>query len=162
GLSASYGAAEVLCDVTLSVGRDQCVALVGESGSGKTTLARCVVGLHTSWSGQVQFRGQHLPKSARQRRPQVLQAIQYIFQNPYTALNPRKTIGQIIEKPLHHFYPSMSRSERDERVTRVLSDVHLPPDFCPRYPDHLSGGERQRVAIARPLGVSPALLVCDQ
>ena len=96
GLTARYGAAEVLSDVTLTVGRDQCVALVGESGSGKTTLARCVVGLHTSWSGQVQFRGQDLPRSAQQRRPQVLQAIQYIFQNPYTALNPRKTIGQII------------------------------------------------------------------
>jgi len=114
GLSARYGTTEVLSDVTLTVGRDQCVALVGESGSGKTTLARCVVGLHTSWSGQVQFRGQDLPRSAQQRPPQVLQAIQYIFQNPYTALNPRKTIGQIIEKPLHHFYPSLSRSERDE------------------------------------------------
>ncbi len=162
GLSARYGTTEVLSDVALTVGRDQCVALVGESGSGKTTLARCVVGLHTSWSGQVQFQGQDLPRSARQRRPQVLQAIQYIFQNPYTALNPRKTIGQIIEKPLHHFYPSLSRSERDERVTRVLSDVALGPDFWSRYPDQLSGGERQRVAIARALVVSPDLLVCDE
>ena len=162
GLTARYGAAEVLSDVTLTVGREQCVALVGESGSGKTTLARCVVGLHTSWSGQVQFRGQDLPPSAQQRQPQVLQAIQYIFQNPYTALNPRKTIGQIIERPLHHFYPSLSRSERDERVTRVLSDVALGPDFWSRYPDQLSGGERQRVAIARALVVSPDLLVCDE
>jgi peptide/nickel transport system ATP-binding protein len=162
GLTARYGASEVLSDVTLTVGREQCVALVGESGSGKTTLARCVVGLHASWSGQVQFRGQDLPRSAQQRRPQVLQAIQYIFQNPYTALNPRKTIGQIIERPLHHFSPSLSRSERDEHVTRVLSDVALGPDFWSRYPDQLSGGERQRVAIARALVVSPDLLVCDE
>src|SRR5262249_57365578 len=105
--------------------------------------------------------GQDLPRSAQQRRPQVLQAIQYIFQNPYTALNPRKTIGQITERPLHHFYPSLSRSERDERVTRVLSDVALGSDFWSRYPDQLSGGERQQVAIARALVVSPDVLVCD-
>src|SRR5260370_546403 len=71
-------------------------------------------------------------------------------------------MGQIIEKPLHYFYPSLSRSERDNRVTRVLSDVALGPDFWSRYPDQLSGGERQRVAIARALVVSPDLLVCDE
>ena len=162
GLSARYGTTEVVSDVSFTVGRDQCVALVGESGSGKTTLARCLVGLHTSWSGQVQFQGQELPPSAQRRGPQVLQAIQYIFQNPYNALNPRKTIGQIIEAPLNHFFPSLSRSERNERLSRVLSDVALGPDFWSRYPDQLSGGQRQRVAIARALVVSPDLLVCDE
>jgi peptide/nickel transport system ATP-binding protein len=162
GLSARYGATEVLSDVELTVGRDECVAVVGESGSGKTTLARCLVGLHSSWSGQVRFADTELPAAAIHRSRKDLQAIQYIFQNPYTALNPRKTIGRIVEEPLLHFFPSLSRPERDERVSSVLSDVALGPDFWSRYPDQLSGGERQRVAIARALVSSPDLLVCDE
>ncbi len=162
GLSAHYGATEVLTDVGLAVGRDECVAVVGESGSGKTTLARCLVGLHSGWSGQVSFGGEHLAAVASRRSRQNLQALQYIFQNPYTSLNPRSTVGRIVEQPLLHFFPSLSRSERQERVSRVLSDVALGPDFWSRYPDQLSGGERQRVAIARALVVSPDLLVCDE
>lgn len=162
GLSARYGATEVLSDVALTVGADECAAVVGESGSGKTTLARCVVGMHSSWSGQVHFGGERLARSAQQRPRQALQAVQYIFQNPYTALNPRKTIGRIVEQPLLHFHPSIARSELEERVSQVLSDVALGPDFWSRYPDQLSGGERQRAAIAKALVVSPKLLVCDE
>jgi len=162
GLSARYGPAEVLSDVGLSVGRNECVAVVGESGSGKTTLARCLVGLHGSWSGEVRFAGEVLPRTADRRSRRELQAMQFIFQNPYTSLNPRSTIGGIVELPLAHFFPSLTRSERDERVSRVLQDVALGPDFSSRYPDQLSGGERQRVAIARALVVSPDLLVCDE
>jgi peptide/nickel transport system ATP-binding protein len=162
GLSARYGDREVLSGIELSVGREECVAVVGESGSGKTTLARCVVGLHSSWSGQVRFADVDFPTAALHRSRADLQAVQYIFQNPYTALNPRRTIGQIIEQPLAHFLPSLSRSERQERISDVLSDVALGPDYWSRYPDQLSGGERQRVAIARALVVSPRLLVCDE
>jgi peptide/nickel transport system ATP-binding protein len=162
GLSARYGSTEVLADVELAVGRNECVAVVGESGSGKTTLARCLVGLHSSWSGEVRFGDGDLPRAALRRTRHDLQAIQYIFQNPYTALNPRKTIGRIVEQPLLQFFPSSTRSEREERVSSVLSDVALGPDFWSRYPDQLSGGERQRVAIARALVVSPDLLVCDE
>jgi len=161
-LSARYGAAEVLSDVELSVGRNECLAVVGESGSGKTTLARCLVGLHSAWSGEVRFGNEVLPKAAYRRSRQDLRAIQFIFQNPYASLNPRTTIGRTVELPLLHFFPSLPRSEREERVTRVLEDVALGPDFWSRYPDQLSGGERQRVAIARALVVSPDLLVCDE
>jgi peptide/nickel transport system ATP-binding protein len=162
GLAARYGPTEVLAGVELDVGRNQCVAVVGESGSGKTTLARCLVGLHSSWSGEVRFGGAELPRAALRRSRHDLQAIQYIFQNPYTALNPRKTVGRIIEQPLLQFFPSSTRSEREGRVSSVLSDVALGPDYWSRYPDQLSGGERQRVAIARALVVSPDLLVCDE
>jgi peptide/nickel transport system ATP-binding protein len=161
-LSARYGATQVLYDVDLAVDRNQCVAVVGESGSGKTTLARCVVGLHSNWTGQVAFGDEVLPKPALRRTRENLRSIQFIFQNPYTALNPRKTIGRILEQPLLHFFPSLSRSEREEQISRVLSDVALGSDFWSRYPDQLSGGERQRVAIARALVVSPTLLVCDE
>jgi peptide/nickel transport system ATP-binding protein len=161
-LSARYGATEVLSEVDLSVGRNECVAVVGESGSGKTTLARCLVGLHGSWSGEVRFGDEVLARAAYHRSRQELRAIQFIFQNPYTSLNPRTTIGQSIELPLLHFFPSLARSEREERVSHVLDDVALGGDFWSRYPDQLSGGERQRVAIARALVVSPDLLVCDE
>jgi peptide/nickel transport system ATP-binding protein len=162
GLSARYGAREVLREVDVAVERNEVVAVVGESGSGKTTLARCLVGLHGSWEGEIRMGGIILPRISRNRSPQVLQDIQYIFQNPYTALNPRKTVGRIIERPLAQFYPSLTRAQRDSRVSTALSDVSLAQDFWARYPDQLSGGERQRVAIARALIVNPQLLVCDE
>jgi len=162
GVSAYYGRAKVLHDVSLSVKKGECVAVVGESGSGKTTLARCIVGMHRDWSGEVFLDGEALGRSARLRPHATLEAVQYIFQNPYTALNPRKTIGRIVEDPLLQFRPELRRSEREDLVCQALSSVALGRDFWPRYPDQLSGGERQRVAIARALIVSPKLLVCDE
>jgi peptide/nickel transport system ATP-binding protein len=134
---------------------------VGESGSGKTTLARTTVGLHTSFTGQILFNGEELPPGMRHRSKEQLRRIQYIFQNPYTSLNPRKTIGQIVSQPLEHFF-DYSRNECAERVGSVLRDVSLSEEFIGRFPDQLSGGERQRVAIARALVVDPELLVCDE
>ena len=146
-LSARYGSREVLSAVEAHVGRDECVAVVGESGSGKTTFARCVVGLHSSWSGQVRLSGVALPRAAPRRSRRDLQAVQYIFQNPYSALNPRRTIGRIVEQPLLHFMPSLARSEREDRVSSVLADVALGPQLW---------------SIARALVASPELLVCDE
>jgi len=160
-LCARYGLQPVLFEVDLRVGPEQCVAIVGESGSGKTTLARCVVGLHDNWTGNVDFCGEPLACGARRRTKGSLQRIQYVFQNPYTSLNPRKTVGQIVEQPLEHF-SHLPAAERERRVVAVLDDVSLSPDFLGRYPDQLSGGERQRVALARALVVEPELLVCDE
>ncbi len=160
-LDAHYGGFHVLQDVSLRVAPQSCVAVVGESGSGKTTLARCIVGLHADWTGELRYNGEPLAAGARARPKAALEKIQYIFQNPYTSLNPRKTIDQIVSQPLEHFQ-SLSAAERNERVARVLEEVNLGTDFLPRYPDQLSGGERQRVAIARALVVEPTLLVCDE
>jgi peptide/nickel transport system ATP-binding protein len=161
GLNAHYGGFHALQDVSLRVAPQTCVAVVGESGSGKTTLARCIVGLHPHWNGEMRYLDQPLAPGARARPKAVLEKIQYIFQNPYTSLNPRKTIDQIVSQPLEQFQ-RLSAGERDERVVRVLEEVNLGADFRPRYPDQLSGGERQRVAIARALVVEPTLLVCDE
>lgn len=161
GLDASYGRQRVLFDIDLDVYPESCTAIVGESGSGKTTLARCIVGLHPNWTGDMTFEGNRLANGARHRQKSVLKQIQYIFQNPYTSLNPRKTINQILSEPLEHFF-RISADERRARVTRVLADVSLGPDFLARYPSQLSGGERQRVAIARAIVVEPDLLVCDE
>jgi peptide/nickel transport system ATP-binding protein len=161
GVSASYGSVPVLSGIDLDVPSRACVAVVGESGSGKTTLARCIVGLHRNWTGEITLQGVPLAHGARHRPRQALKRIQCVFQNPYTSLNPRKTVGQIVAEPLQRFL-GLSRREQTERVVGVLDDVSLGGGFLSRYPDQLSGGERQRVAIARALVVEPDLLVCDE
>jgi peptide/nickel transport system ATP-binding protein len=160
-VSASYGPVRVLSGIDLDVPPQACVAIVGESGSGKTTLARCIVGLHRDWTGEMTFQGARLARSARHRPVPVLQQIQCVFQNPYTSLNPRKTVGQIVAEPLRRFL-RVPRGEQADRAVSVLEDVALGPRYLSRYPDQLSGGERQRVAIARALIAEPSLLVCDE
>ncbi|HTT89331.1 MAG TPA: ABC transporter ATP-binding protein [Acidimicrobiales bacterium] len=160
-LNASYAGQRVLFDIDLDVHAESCTAIVGESGSGKTTLARCIVGLHSNWTGGMTFKGMPLAKGARNRHKDVLKRVQYIFQNPYTSLNPRKTIGQILSEPLEHFF-RIPAEERRARVFRVLDGVSLASDFVARYPEQLSGGERQRVAIARAIIVEPDVLLCDE
>jgi len=102
-----------------------------------------------------------LPPGTKRRSKDALQHVQYVFQNPYTSLNPRNTIGQIIARPIEHFF-NVSNSDGKIRVVSALEDVSLTADFINRYPDQLSGGERQRVAIARALVVEPEVLICDE
>jgi peptide/nickel transport system ATP-binding protein len=160
-ITASYSSTPALSGVSLEVPPRTCVAVVGESGSGKTTLARCVAGLHSNWTGEIAFQGTPLARGARQRDKDVLRRVQYIFQNPYTSLNPRKTVGQIIDQQLEQL-TRLSRRDRSARAAGVLDDVSLAADVLSCYPDQLSGGERQRVAIARALAVEPELLICDE
>jgi peptide/nickel transport system ATP-binding protein len=160
-LSARYGARQTLFDIDLQVHRDECVALVGESGSGKTTLARCVAGLHKDWTGELRLGDAALAESARERPDHVRKDIQYVFQNPYASLNPRRTIGQTIARQLQLFFPQ-HRKDLGPRVAECLERVALSGDAANRFPDQLSGGERQRVAIARALAAEPKLLVCDE
>ena len=97
-----------------------------ESGSGKTTLARCVVGLHSNYSGELHFGDERLPAGYRHRGAKAQRGIQFVFQNPYTSLNPRRTVGQIVERPLKHF-GEWSRSEREARVVAALEVRPCPP-----------------------------------
>jgi peptide/nickel transport system ATP-binding protein len=160
-LRASYGDTEVLHGLDFQVAEQSCLAIVGESGSGKTTLARCLVGMHPKWQGEITFGEERLPPGVQARPPETRRAIQYVFQNPYTSLNPRKTVEQLVEQPLGYFF-DLPRSESRDRVVKGLADVALSTAFLRRYPDQLSGGERQRVAIARALVVEPDLLICDE
>ncbi|HVG88257.1 MAG TPA: ABC transporter ATP-binding protein [Gaiellales bacterium] len=156
---ASYGDRQVVHDINLSLAPRECLALVGESGSGKTTLARTIAGLHRDRTGDILLRGQPLGNVARSRPAEVRRTIQYVFQNPYGSLNPRRTIGQIVWQPLAQFGDD---GDGRRRIEETLERVSLSASYADRYPDQLSGGERQRVAIARALVCKPSVLVCDE
>jgi peptide/nickel transport system ATP-binding protein len=160
-LDAHYGASHALFRIDLDVHGGECLALVGESGSGKTTLARCASGLHSQYTGQIRLGDDPLPTAARKRSRDARRRIQYIFQNPYASLNPRRTIGQTIGRQLQLFHPG-SRADTSRRVADCLERVALSAGAASRFPDQLSGGERQRVAIARALAAEPAVLICDE
>jgi peptide/nickel transport system ATP-binding protein len=160
GVSASYGANQVLFDVDLDLPKGYCTALVGESGSGKTTFSRALVGAVEDVQGTFEYDGRVVPLSGS-RDIDLRRRIQYIFQNPFRALNPRQTVGQILRTAALHFFPLRS-ADADREVAAVLERVALAPELAWRYPRDLSGGERQRVAIARALICKPELLICDE
>lgn len=160
-VSARYGDVEVLHSINLQLMRHECLAVVGESGSGKTTTARSIAGLHRDWTGSIRLGDHELESSARTRSADTRRSIQYIFQNPYGSLNPRKSIGETVGQPLRVFDIARGQ-EAQERIAEMLEQVSLPASYARRYPDQLSGGERQRVAIARALISSPSILICDE
>jgi peptide/nickel transport system ATP-binding protein len=160
-VSAGYRKRMVVHDVNLQLARQECLALVGESGSGKTTLARSVAGLHSDRQGKITLNGVQLALSARNRSREQRRTIQYVFQNPYGSLNPRRTVGHIIRQPLELFGKDTG-SSIDKKVGEMLERVSLTASYADRYPEQLSGGERQRVAIARALICDPSVLVCDE
>ena len=160
GVHAGYSGVTVVHDVSLTIRKGECLALVGESGSGKTTVSRAIGGLHREWTGTMVFNNVELQRIARQRSPENRQGIQYVFQNPYGSLNPRRTVGDSISRPLAII--GTDKSLAGKAVLDVLEKVNLPGSYANKYPDQLSGGERQRVAIARALVSNPDVLVCDE
>ncbi|MEU2946820.1 ABC transporter ATP-binding protein [Nocardiopsis alba] len=159
-LSAGYGRTRVLEGIDLSVSAGECVALLGESGSGKTTLSRSVAGLHHQFSGEMLFDGSPLATSSYRRTADQRRRIQYVFQNPYEALNPRKRVREQILGPYRHL---VGRPDSPDRVVaEALERAALPASYADRFPEQLSGGERQRVCIARAVATRPDLLVCDE
>lgn len=159
-ISAWYGESQVLHDVSIGLGRGECLAIVGESGSGKTTLARVIVGLLPS-AGEVTFRDEALASQARKRTRTQRQELQYVFQSPYSSLNPRHTVKTIIEGPLNFLF-DIDRAEAARRAAAALEMVSLPPSTLASFQGDLSGGERQRVAIARALACEPTVMICDE
>ena len=144
--------------VTLQVNKGEVLGLVGESGCGKTTLARLILGMIPPTAGSVEIAGQNINKLARLERAKTIQPI---FQDPYSSLNPSKTIGSILTLPLRIQRDKESHSW-EKRVRQTMDLVGLAQRMYNQYPNQLSGGQRQRVAIARALITRPAVVVCDE
>lgn len=147
--------------VSFQIMRGETLGLVGESGSGKTTLGRCILQLLKPTRGQVRFRGRDITElSGKEMRP-LRRELQVIFQDPYGSLNPRMTVGAIVEEPLI-IHKQGNRGERRRRVAELFEVVGLNPSMMDRYPSEFSGGQRQRIGIARALAVNPTFIVCDE
>jgi peptide/nickel transport system ATP-binding protein len=161
GVTARHGSKVVFRELSLTLPEKSCLALVGESGSGKTALARCMTGLHVYADGSMRFRDRILPFNARLRPNEVRRQIRYVFQNPYSSLNPKRTVAGSITAALRHF-ESLSARTVASRTRDVLDQVALPAAYADRLPHQFSGGQHQRAAIARALILKPDLLVCDE
>lgn len=149
-------------NVSLSIAEKEIVGLVGESGSGKSTFGKTVLGLHGKTSGTVKFRGETLPQNYRPADFQRLATkMQMIFQDPYSSLNPRMTVGEIVAEGIR-LHPELTTADVKERVASWLQKVGLQADHMSRYPHEFSGGQRQRIGIARALILEPEFVVCDE
>jgi len=148
-------------DVSFTLNRGEVLGLVGESGCGKSTLSRSLVGLIPAHSGEIIFNGRDLTKISLKEWAGVHTKIQMIFQDPYSSLNPRMTIGDALGEPLmvHKMVP---KNEMQKEARRLLDIVQLPAEAMHRYPHQFSGGQRQRIGIARALALRPQLLICDE
>ena len=147
--------------ISLDVMEGETVGLVGESGCGKSTLGRTIMKIYEPTGGEIFYRGQNITKLSNKKMHNLRKSMQMIFQDPYASLNPRFTIGDIIEEPMviHNMY---TKAERKEKVYELLELVGLKPDHIRRYPHEFSGGQRQRVGIARTLALNPDFIVCDE
>ena len=165
GLAVHYatarGTLRAVDGVDLDIARGETVGLVGESGCGKSTLGKALLGLAPVTAGAVRFDGVDLTALGARARAPFRRRMQMIFQDPFGSLNPRHTIGAILDAPLK-VHGRGDRAARRARVAALIAQVGLPPDAVARYPHEFSGGQRQRIGIARALALEPDLIVCDE
>lgn len=158
---------KAVTDVSFEVKAGQTIGIVGESGCGKTTLGRCIVRAYNASEGEVWYRtaaGEELDflKADKKKMKEIRKEIQMIFQDPYSSLDPRMTVLDIIKEPLKANYPNMPKSQMDELAKDMAAKVGLNPTYLMRYPHAFSGGQRQRIGIARALVINPRIIVCDE
>ncbi len=158
GLFSGSRPLHALRHLSLEIKRGEVLGLVGESGCGKSTLAKILLRLESSTSGKVLFEGRPFSDIGSKAFSEIVQPI---FQDPYSSLNPRKTIRQIVEMPLV-VHGNRDKKDREQRVRRMLDVMALPSRMLNVYPDQMSGGQRQRVAIARALVTEPEMIICDE
>jgi oligopeptide transport system ATP-binding protein len=156
------GTVHAVDGVTFGVGPGETVGLVGESGCGKSTVARLLLGLERATAGAALFEGEDITGMSRSRLRALRRDVQIVFQDPYSSLNPRMTVGDIVGEPFVIHPDAVPRAGRRRRVQELLEVVGLDPDHLSRYPHQFSGGQRQRIGIARALALRPKLIVCDE
>jgi oligopeptide/dipeptide ABC transporter ATP-binding protein len=160
--SGPPGVVRAVNGVSFVIRRGETLGLVGESGCGKTTTGRCILKLEEPTGGSIVFEGRDLATATPADLRAVRRRMQVIFQDPYSSLNPRMTVGQIVGEPLAVHGIVQGSAARSARVRELLARVGLLPQHANRYPHQLSGGQRQRVGIARALAVEPSLIICDE
>lgn len=160
--SKTVGNVKAVDDVSFTINRGETLGLVGESGCGKTTTGRCILRLIEPTAGSVTFEGEELTTMNQQRLREMRRQMQIIFQDPYSSLNPRITVGGMLTEILKVHGLRKTDAEIKERVEELLQTVGLSPLHARRYPHEFSGGQRQRIGIARALSVEPKFIVCDE
>ncbi len=148
-------------DITFDVYKGETLGIVGESGSGKSTLGRMILRLLDSTEGEIRFDGQEITNISQRKMRNLRKEMQTIFQDPYASLNPRMSVGEIIEEPMV-VQKLMSKNEREKRVINLLETVGLNESARNKYPHEFSGGQRQRIGIARALSTRPKLIIGDE
>ncbi|MFV2099955.1 ABC transporter ATP-binding protein [Micromonospora sp. LOL_024] len=157
-----YGAVQAVDGVNLELRRGETLGIVGESGCGKSTLARLLVGLEKPTSGDLFVQGKNMSEVGAEERRRGRQNIQLVMQDPYTSLNPRMTVGDIIGEPFEVHPDVVPKNGRRAKVQELLELVGLNPEHINRYPHQFSGGQRQRIGIARALALNPEIILCDE
>ena len=160
-LHVRYGAFHALKGINLRIAEGETLGLVGESGSGKTTIGKVILGQTPAASGAVFYEGEEITRIGRARRRALGREIQVIFQDPYSSLNPTRTVAQTLGEPLL-MAGVTAPAEIRKRVLAILDTVGMPADTADRFPGQFSGGQRQRIAIARAVIARPRLVVCDE
>jgi oligopeptide transport system ATP-binding protein len=161
GLFAAASVVRAVDDVSFTIDEGETFGLVGESGSGKTTTGRCILRLIEPTSGEVRFRDEDVLSFSKSRMRQARRDMQIVFQDPYSSLNPRMRVGDIVEEPLI-IHRTGTRAERRARVAELFDLVGLDFSQLARYPHQFSGGQRQRIGLARALALNPSLVIADE
>ena len=159
---SAYGRVRALCESSLEIERGEILGLVGESGSGKSTMANIIVRLISPDKGKIVFNGVEISSLSARAFRKFRREIQMVFQDPYSSINPKKSIGYLLKECLKIHEKGMSDEEMERKVSESLDEVGLDSSYAKRYPASLSGGQRQRVAIALALIIRPKLIVLDE